>query len=77
MSEVIGYVFGIILFGLFLYFGYKDDYKRDPKAFVKTIATLFLGLLTFVLIMQISKMTNLKNDNTTTPQHINTTTQKE
>ena len=27
----------VILILLFFYFGYKDDYKRDPKEFIRTI----------------------------------------
>jgi len=72
MNHSIGIFIGIILFGLFLYFGYRDDYKRDPKTFIKSFATLFIVLLTFIVVIQLSKMDNLKNNNISTPQHINT-----
>jgi hypothetical protein len=39
----------IVVFGIFLYFGYKDDYKRDKNSFTKTIAFI-LGMFVYILL---------------------------
>ena len=45
MEELFGYLlFGIGLI-LFFYFGYKDDFKRNPKEFIKTIIGVPIGIL--------------------------------
>ena len=41
-------VIGIVVV-LFLYYGYKDDFKRNPKEFVRTIfGVLWKGIITFL-----------------------------
>jgi len=40
-------VIGIIVI-LFLYFGYKDDFKRNPNHFLKTIIGIPVGMLSFI-----------------------------
>ncbi len=40
---------GIILM-LFFYFGYKDDYKRNPKEFIKTIIIVVPIVLLIIAI---------------------------
>ncbi|MDH7448479.1 MULTISPECIES: hypothetical protein [Aquimarina] len=35
----------IILFGIFLYWAYLPDYKRNPKEFWKTIIGMPIGML--------------------------------
>ncbi len=40
-----GHGFIIILFVLFLYFGYKDDFNRDIIGFVLTI----IGVISFII----------------------------
>jgi len=40
---------GIILI-LFFYFGYKDDYKRNPKEFILTLIGVILSIISFVVL---------------------------
>lgn len=40
-----------ILFLLFLYFGYRDDYRRDKKKFIYTVLGVF-GFIIFFLLRQ-------------------------
>lgn len=48
MKEYLTYlVIGIIVI-LFLYFGYKDDFKRNPKSFFKTIFGVPIGILSHI-----------------------------
>ncbi len=48
--------YSLILLGLFLYFGYKDDYRRNPQAFVRAVVPivalmlLALGIL-YILVL--------------------------
>jgi hypothetical protein len=37
MENFFGILMSLTMLSLFLYFGYKDDYKRNPKEFIKTI----------------------------------------
>ena len=39
----------IILIPIFLYFGYRDDYKRNPETFVKTIIGTPIGILAILI----------------------------
>jgi len=34
-----------LLLGVFLYFGYKQDYKRNPKEFMRTLIGMPIGML--------------------------------
>lgn len=49
MNDTLGYVFIGILLVLFFYFGYRDDYKRDKRGFVKTIIRVPLMFLNSIL----------------------------
>lgn len=40
---------GIIVM-LFFYFGYKDDYKRNPKEFILTLTGVILSIVSFVIL---------------------------
>lgn len=35
---------------LFFYFGYKDDYKRNPKEFILTLIGVILSIIGFVIL---------------------------
>ena len=37
--------FFILFFGAFIYFGYYQDYKRNPKEFIRSIIGMPIGLL--------------------------------
>jgi uncharacterized membrane protein YoaT (DUF817 family) len=37
--------FFILFFGAFIYFGYYQDYKRNPKEFIRIIIGMPIGLL--------------------------------
>jgi hypothetical protein len=42
-------IFGL-LFLVFLYFGYRDDFSRDKKAFIKTVlGVLLIGSIYLIL----------------------------
>ena len=45
MEDYIEYLVIAIILILFFYFGYKDDYKRNPKEFIKTIIGVPIGIL--------------------------------
>ncbi len=49
MTEYLTYLIWIFIAVAFLYFGYRNDYKRNPKKFWATIfgVTAILGLFTF------------------------------
>ena len=34
---------------LYLYFGYKEDYKRNPKGFLKTIVAVPIGVISYFM----------------------------
>ena len=44
MSDTLSLILVGILFMVFLYFGYRDDYKRNPRSFVRTILAVPLGV---------------------------------
>lgn len=44
-ETIIGLILLIILIPVFLYFGYRDDYRRNPKTFIKTIIGTPIGIL--------------------------------
>ena len=44
MMETFYFILALIGFALLLYFGYRDDFRRDPKGFVKTVFGVFLGI---------------------------------
>lgn len=49
MKDYLAYLaIGIILISFF-YFGYKDDFKRNPKEFKKTIIGVPVGFLSSAL----------------------------
>ena len=37
MKDTLGVLLVIFVLGLFFYFGYRDDYRRNPKEFVRII----------------------------------------
>lgn len=43
------YVLLVVLGLAFLYFGYRDDYRRDSKKFIQTVCGIFLMGSLFVL----------------------------
>jgi len=43
------YIIPLVIFGLFLYFGYKDDYQRNKKEFIFTIFGVFAAMIAFAL----------------------------
>jgi len=48
MKENLAYlIIGIVVI-LFFYFGYKDDYKRNPNEFIKTIIGVPIGIFSSV-----------------------------
>lgn len=57
----------LLIFVLFLYFGYKDDFKRNPSEFSRTILGVILSIVSttlgfFGLIPLIKKWTSIKKD---------------
>ena len=49
MEDTLTMIICIALFGAFLYFGYRDDYKRNPQEFVRTLVGLPLSFLLGIL----------------------------
>ncbi len=45
MTEFFIIAFFIVLLVVYLYFGYYQDYKRNPKEFTKNIIGMPLGML--------------------------------
>ncbi len=45
MEQYIAGGIWIIVLLAYFYFGYRDDYKRNPKEFKQTIIAVFCGLL--------------------------------
>ena len=49
MRDILGYLsIGVILI-LYLYFGYKEDCKRNPKGFLKTIVAVPIGVISYIM----------------------------
>jgi hypothetical protein len=44
MSVFYGFLF-LIIFGVFLYYGYRDDFRRDRNGSIRTVLPLLLGLI--------------------------------
>ena len=42
---------GIALFAVFLYFGYRDDFRRDKVGFLNIIYTFSLAIICFALML--------------------------
>jgi hypothetical protein len=38
-------IFGLFLFGLFLIYGFKDDVKRSPRRFIRTLIATPLAMI--------------------------------
>jgi len=49
MENIFTYLFLVFLLLLFFYFGYRDDYKRNPKQFLKIIIGVPLGFVAATL----------------------------
>lgn len=48
MKDIFAYsIIGIVMI-LFFYFGYKNDYKRNSKEFIKTIIGVPIGMLSSI-----------------------------
>lgn len=67
MDTILSAIILISLFLLFLYYGYKDDFKRDPKEFKKavlgTLAIIFTPIFgIFGLSYFIEKWINKKEE---------------
>jgi hypothetical protein len=45
MFEFIILLFFILLFVVYIYFGYYQDYKRNPKDFTRSIIGMPLGII--------------------------------
>jgi len=43
MEDILPPLFGTLLFIAFLYFGYRDDYRRNKREFIVTILTEEVG----------------------------------
>lgn len=49
--ESIGYIILGFCFIVFLYFGYRDDFRRDKKRFINTILGVFgLGIMHLIFV---------------------------
>jgi Kef-type K+ transport system membrane component KefB len=49
MENIIGIIIIVLVFVAFLYFGYKDDFNRNPGAFIYTILAVIFIFVTFGL----------------------------
>ena len=48
MKDIIAYIAIGVIVVLFFYYGYRDDYKRSPKGFVKTIIGVPIGVVSAI-----------------------------
>lgn len=49
MRDILGYLSIGVILTLYLYYGYKEDYKRNPKGFLKTIVAVPIGIISFIM----------------------------
>ena len=49
MENTVGIIIVVSVFVAFLYFGYKDDFNRNPGAFIYTIFAVIFIFVTFGL----------------------------
>ena len=49
MRDIFGYLSIGVILTLYLYYGYKEDYKRNPKGFLKTIVAVPIGVISFIM----------------------------
>jgi len=50
MEDILPPLFGTLLFIAFLYFGYRDDYRRNKREFIVTIIAVPTMFLSAVLV---------------------------
>jgi RsiW-degrading membrane proteinase PrsW (M82 family) len=43
----------LIVLALFFYYGYKDDFKRNPKEFVVTVLSIFIVFIVIAVAARI------------------------
>lgn len=51
MSDTIIYIIFIVIMILFFYFGYRTDYRRNPKKFILTILGVLATCIIFAIAM--------------------------
>ena len=49
MLDFLIVAFVVLFFGAYIYFGYYQDYKRNPKEFIRSIVGMPIGILANLL----------------------------
>ena len=49
MRDILGYLSIGVILTLYLYYGYKEDYKINPKGFLKTIVAVPIGVISYIM----------------------------